>query len=103
MAVSQNAQVIVPPLPVDQAGSPSSLSNWWNTVKYALDQVLPQLVSNVNELVAGRVTTLTFQKLNAPPKNIGAGQVAWADGTNWNPGAGDGLYEYRADAAWHKL
>jgi hypothetical protein len=29
--------------------------------------------------------------------------VAYADGTSWNPGSGEGLYEYRSDAAWHKL
>jgi hypothetical protein len=30
------------------------------------------------------------------------GMLAIADGTNWNPGSGKGLYEYRS-GAWVKL
>lgn len=32
-----------------------------------------------------------------------AGMIAYADGTLWDPGAGEGAYEYRSDNAWHKL
>ncbi len=30
------------------------------------------------------------------------GMIAYADGTNWNPGAGEGVYYYNG-AAWVKL
>lgn len=103
MAVKQNQQVLIPALTAGDAASPEALSAWWNGVKFALEQVFPQLISNVNDMVSGNFTTLTFQKLAAAPKDVKVGQVAWADGTNWNPGGGNGLYEYRADAAWHKL
>lgn len=39
----------------------------------------------------------------APPGRPRVGTVVYADGTSWNPGAGEGLYEFRSDAAWHKL
>ena len=32
-----------------------------------------------------------------------AGDVRYADGTNWNPGAGEGLYIYLSNGAWSKL
>lgn len=38
---------------------------------------------------------------NAPPKPQN-GDTAYADGINWNPGSGAGLYEYVSDA-WSKL
>ena len=32
---------------------------------------------------------------NAPPKPR-VGQLAYADGTDWNPGSGEGLYVYKS-------
>ena len=39
---------------------------------------------------------------NAEPTKRKEGLVVNADGTNWNPGAGAGLYEY-IGGAWSKL
>lgn len=39
---------------------------------------------------------------NVAPSRVKEGMVANADGTNWNPGAGAGLYEY-VGGAWNKL
>ena len=36
------------------------------------------------------------------PEKKRAGDVVLADGTSWNPGAGQGFYGYYA-GAWHKL
>jgi hypothetical protein len=38
----------------------------------------------------------------AAPVKPREGQIVVADGTNWNPGAGKGAYEYRS-GAWAKL
>jgi hypothetical protein len=46
--------------------------------------------------------TVTFTKLNAAPAKLFDGLTAFADGTNWNPGAGQGVYTYYA-GAWNKL
>ena len=32
-----------------------------------------------------------------------AGDVRYADGSNWNPGSGEGLYIYLSTGAWSKL
>ena len=41
---------------------------------------------------------------NAAPDKPQAGQVYYADGTDWNPGGtGEGLYFYTSGAAWVKL
>ena len=41
---------------------------------------------------------LTLAVTNAPPEKPQIGQVVFADGTNWNPGSGRGLYYY--DSSW---
>lgn len=48
-------------------------------------------------------TEAYFRPVNREPTKVRQGLVAFADGTNWNPGGtGAGLYEYRG-GAWHKL
>jgi hypothetical protein len=43
-----------------------------------------------------------FRILYAEPTKRSDGMVVFADGINWNPGSGKGLYERRG-AAWVKL
>lgn len=43
-----------------------------------------------------------FAVRHVAPERPTAGMVVFADGTNWNPGSGRGLYEYRV-ASWVKL
>lgn len=40
--------------------------------------------------------------LHVEPTKVREGLTVGADGTDWNPGAGEGVYTYYA-AAWHKL
>jgi hypothetical protein len=40
----------------------------------------------------------TIPVLNAEPSKPQTGQLVLADGTNWNPGSGRGLYYY--DSGW---
>lgn len=47
-------------------------------------------------------TGLIFGTLFVAPTKPQEGEVASADGTQWNPGSGAGLYQYRA-GAWHYL
>ncbi len=47
-------------------------------------------------------TIIRFVQLNEEPARLSEGMVVNADGTNWNPGSGVGLYIYRS-AAWVKL
>ena len=48
------------------------------------------------------VTGIAFAQLAAEPERYQNGDVVFADGTNWNPGSGAGLYERRS-GAWVKL
>jgi hypothetical protein len=40
---------------------------------------------------------------NTAPINPQQGDIRYADGTNWNPGAGEGIYFRNAAGAWVKL
>ena len=40
--------------------------------------------------------------LHAEPSKLVEGMIRLADGTDWDPGSGAGLYQYR-DAAWRFL
>lgn len=43
-----------------------------------------------------------FRQFDVAPTKPRTGMTVLADGTNWNPGAGAGVYTYYG-AAWHKL
>lgn len=48
------------------------------------------------------VDGITFVELNAPPPKTFTGLTVLADGTNWNPGAGQGVYTFYNNV-WNKL
>lgn len=43
-----------------------------------------------------------LKTLNEPPPRTKTGMVVLADGTNWNPGSGAGVYAFYG-SAWNKL
>lgn len=45
---------------------------------------------------------LDLRPVHREPLKPREGMIVYADGTDWNPGAGKGSYEYRG-AAWFKL
>lgn len=47
-------------------------------------------------------TFVHLKSLHAEPAKLKTGLVVLADGTDWDPGTGEGVYVYYADA-WHKL
>ena len=57
-------------------------------------------LQRIAEAGAEGIVYLTPQ--NAAPAKPRDGQVVKADGTNWNPGGGNGVYAYYA-GAWNKL
>lgn len=67
---------------------------------------LPAYVADEFQAVAQAasdpVDGVQFNVLNVAPAKPRAGLVACADGVNWNPGAGAGLYLYLG-GAWAKL
>ena len=51
----------------------------------------------------GQIDFLEFTVHHAAPAKPKAGRVYYADGTNWNPGGGEGLYLYLSNGTWQKL
>ena len=51
---------------------------------------------------AMRPSVVQLAELPAPPKKLKEGLLAIADGVNWNPGSGRGLYRYGA-GTWNFL
>lgn len=61
-----------------------------------------QLVQIGGELADLRPTFLTLEQLHAEPSRLYDGLTVYADGTDWNPGSGEGVYTYY-NSAWNKL
>lgn len=52
-----------------------------------------------NELIQPDVDGIVFFVRNVAPQKYKEGLVVYADGTNWNPGSGKGLY-IRKTSSW---
>lgn len=65
----------------------------------AVSRALSELESETRE---PSPQMLHFAVLTTAPVRPATGDLAFADGVSWNPGAGAGLYEYRG-GAWFKL
>lgn len=72
--------------------SPPRLRGW-------LSHQLRQIADTLTE---PEVTRIHLAELNAAPSRITDGDIVRADGTNWNPGSGAGIYA-RISGAWIKL
>lgn len=46
--------------------------------------------------------SVQLEARNAEPTRYRDGMIVYADGTNWNPGSGEGIYA-RYGGAWNKL
>ena len=61
------------------------------------DQRILDLEAQVQNILSS-----LFEETNVAPTKPREGIMRYADGTNWNPGGGRGLYHYQA-GAWVKL
>ncbi len=61
-----------------------------------LDTELRAIADQINS------TQFCLPPLAAAPAKPENGVIVYADGTNWNPGSGEGFYGYQA-GAWVKL
>lgn len=67
----------------------------------------PAWLSNELARIAGtfeefEIPHIVLVPQNVAPTKLFEGMIVNADGTNWNPGSGAGLYEY-IGSAWNKL
>ena len=65
-------------------------------VQQYLDHELRRIADVLNQ------ETVFLPPLAVAPAKPSDGMIAYADGTNWNPGSGAGFYGYQA-GAWVKL
>lgn len=63
-----------------------------------------ELISWLSQFQRNIITFSTtvgqYDVLHAPPEKPRHGLVVYADGTNWNPGSGEGLYRFSSIATW---
>lgn len=76
--------------------SPSALSEEGRRI---VDWVSQELVEMMRYTALEHVSLV---KMSVPPSRPRDGMVVYADGTNWNPGQGEGVYA-RVAGAWVKL
>lgn len=53
-------------------------------------------------LQTGQFNMLLIETLHREPSRTRENMIVAADGTDWDPGSGQGIYAYYG-AAWHKL
>ena len=64
--------------------------------------LLNQHIGKLNGVIADLLSRQASVVRGAPLRPR-IGMVAYADGTVWNPGAGEGHYEFRSDGLWYKM
>ena len=62
-----------------------------------LDRQFRAIAIAIEALAAGQLDVT-----NVAPDKPRDGMIRYADGTNWNPGSGEGIYAYYG-GAWNKL
>lgn len=48
-------------------------------------------------VILSQIADNIVEETHAPPSKPQNGQLVYADGTNWNPGSGRGLYYYKVN------
>lgn len=75
------------------SGVPQEYDNAW------LAEELARIAAQLSEF---EIPTVRVTPIHVAPVRPREGMVVNADGTNWNPGGGAGLYQYLS-GAWVKL
>jgi hypothetical protein len=90
-----------------------SVNRWTpNPAPINNDQLSDYLFHELNRLsdIIFNLDVFRLEQTNVDPEDFGGasrgkprnGDIRYADGTNWNPGSGEGIYAYTNDA-WAKL
>jgi len=86
-------------LPQPPGGLPPNLFDF-------LRQLIASLAAFIRDVTnlwnAGKISLLHLDVLENEPADPFDGMIAYADGTSWDPGSGEGFYGYE-NGAWVKL
>jgi hypothetical protein len=77
--------------PADPPADPKELQRYLRELNVVLSAC-------ITALAAGRL-----EKTHVEPTKRNAGDIRYADGTDWNPGTGEGIYFYNSAGSWVKL
>ena len=85
-----------------------SVNRWSpNPAPVSPEQLPDYLFNELNRVgdIIFNIDTMRLEQTNVEPSKARDGDIRYADGTNWNPGSGRGIYVYIDDAspAWEKL
>jgi len=85
-----------------------SVNRWSPNPAPVNPEDLPDYLFNeLNRLgdILFNLDTFRLEPTNVVPAKPRDGDIRYADGTNWNPGSGQGIYAYIDDGspAWEKL
>ncbi len=58
------------------------------------EDVWRELLNIQSAMIENQVDYVQFKVWHTEPDKPRQGQLYYADGTNWNPGSGEGLYRY---------
>lgn len=64
------------------------------------DGVVRYLYNELGKLAVLLEGSSILPETHVAPDKQTNGLLAYADGTNWNPGSGRGLYQYRTGTGW---
>ena len=78
--------------------TPSPVPDEAEDIPAYLRQEFDRMSATINNIADGH-----FDVSNVAPSKPRTGDIRHADGTNWNPGAGEGVYIYLSTGAWSKL
>lgn len=67
-----------------------------------LDSQLRDELAKIAQAMETANPFMTLDTLHVAPNKYREGTICLADGTDWNPGSGAGVYVYRG-GAWHFL
>lgn len=68
----------------------------------SIPEFLQRELSVISRTLQGKVSSVWMAPRNVAPDKPRDGLLVKADGTNWDPGSGEGVYCYYG-AAWHYL
>tara|TARA_R100001244_G_scaffold8680_2_gene10733 strand:- start:334 stop:621 length:288 start_codon:yes stop_codon:yes gene_type:complete len=85
-----------------------SVNRWSPNPAPVAPELLPDYLFNeLNKVgdIIFNLDTFRLEETNTVPTKPRDGDIRYADGTNWNPGSGRGIYAYIDDGtpAWEKL
>jgi len=74
----------------------------FNTFNEQIAEYLNREFSRIANIIP-IINNLDFVIYHTEPPDLRTGQVYYADGIDWDPGTGEGLYQRTSTPAWVKL